>query len=71
MNQPSGFVSIRFRLTAGILLTLGIAGVVAWSLGAVTDWFPAPYLLAALSAVLILAGIYIFAAIPAEERQDS
>lgn len=70
MNQPPGFVPIRFRLAAGILLALGIVGLVAWSLGAVTDWFPAPYLLAALSAVLILVGIYIFAAIPAEEHQD-
>jgi hypothetical protein len=67
VSQFSGFVPIKFRTAGKILLSLGILGIIAGGLTALTGWFFKPAAIFGVSLGLILVGLYLTFVVPREE----
>jgi hypothetical protein len=59
MNRPAGFVPINYRLTGKLLLILGVVGLLATGLGALTGWFRLPRVIFIVCIVLIPVSLYL------------
>ena len=59
MNRLAGFVPINYRLTGKILLTLGIIGLLATGLDALTGWFRLPGIVLIVSLIFIPVSLYL------------
>lgn len=59
MNRPAGFVPINYRLTGKILLILGIVGLLATGLDALTGWFSLPGVIPIVSLIFIPVSLYL------------
>jgi len=66
MNEPSGFVPIRFKTAGRILLTLGSAIVVGFLVLRLTGWFPIGWEIGVAGLVIVLIGLYIVNIVPQE-----
>jgi hypothetical protein len=50
MNRPAGFVSVNFRLAGKLLFILGVLGLLAVGVDALTGWFGLPKVVFLVSA---------------------
>ncbi len=66
MNRPAGFVPINYRLAGKLLLILGIVGLLATGVDALTGWFRLPRVVFIASLVLIPVSLYLLK-VPKEE----
>lgn len=66
MNRPAGFVPVNYRLTGKLLLILGIIGLLATGVDALTGWFGLPRVVLIVSLVFIPVSLYLLV-VPKEE----
>lgn len=66
MNRPAGFVPVNYRLAGKLLLILGIIGLLATGVGALTGWFRLPRVILIVSIALIPVSLYL-TIVPKEE----
>ena len=66
MNRPAGFVPVNYRLAGKLLLILGIIGLLATGVDALTDWFELPRVVVIVSLVFIPVSLYLLI-VPKEE----
>jgi hypothetical protein len=66
MNRPAGFVPINYRLTGKLLLILGIIGLLATGVDALTGWFGLPRVVLIASLAFIPVSLYLLK-VPKEE----
>ena len=66
MNRPAGFVPANYRLAGKLLLILGVIGLLAEGVDALTGWFGLPRVVLIVSLVLIPVSLYLLK-VPKEE----
>ena len=66
MNRPAGFVPVNYRLAGKLLLILGIIGLLATGVGALTGWFELPRVVFIASLASIPVSLYLLK-VPKEE----
>jgi hypothetical protein len=59
MNRPAGFVSVNFRLAGKLLLILGVIGLLAVGVDALTGWFGLPKVVFLVSLASIPVSLYL------------
>lgn len=67
MNQPAGFVPANYRFAGKLLLGLGVIGLLATGIDAVTGWFGLPTIVFIVSLVCIPISLYLLFVVPKEE----